>query len=150
MRRRTTVGSGRSSVAGSARVAAIVGSLVLLGLIGYGVYRMRAAPASNGTAPAPGVLEVASDSSEGSVISAVAPVLLSPEARVAAERYRCVCGCNDPLGECTCTQSPGSVEMKEHLEALVEQHRSVQEVDQGMIDRYGEQVLLSNPPATPD
>ena len=135
---------------GSLNLAALVGGLILLGLVSYGVYRMRSAPAPSpdpgASVPGPEDVGASTDSSDGSVISAVAPVRLSPEARVAVERYRCVCGCNDPLSECTCTQTPGSVDMKEHLQNLVDEGRSIQEVDQGMIDRYGEQVMRSNPP----
>ncbi len=145
--RRVSGGDRTGGVAGSVNVAAIVGAVVVLGLIAYGVYRMREAPS-----PPPAPIDAAGEDAplEGTPITAVAPVALSPEARVAVERYRCVCGCNDPLSECTCSQSPGSIEMKNHLQDLVDRGLSMSAVDEGMVAAYGDQVLLTNSPAGDD
>lgn len=81
----------------------------------------------------------------GTPITAQAPPRLSPEASILAERYRCVCGCNDPLGLCTCTLARGSVEMKATLEDLAGKHLLPAEIDRAMTEKYGAAVLLSNP-----
>ncbi len=77
---------------------------------------------------------------------ATLPDALSPEARIISERYRCICGCDDPLSTCTCTNTPGSRDMKAHLQELVASGKSSRDIDQGMIDKYGAQVLLSESP----
>ncbi len=134
---------------GAANIKAVIGGAILIVLVAYGLYRMGGAPA-----------EVATDSSvdsappvtlaTGTPIRASAPVALSPRARMAAERYRCICGCNDTLGECTCTRTPGSIDMNEHLMDLVDRGLTMTQVDEGMVAKYGDQVLLSNPPAAGD
>jgi cytochrome c-type biogenesis protein CcmH/NrfF len=40
--------------------------------------------------------------------------------------------------------------MKEHLMDLVERGLTMTQVDEGMVAKYGDQVLLSNPPAAGD
>ncbi len=134
---------------GAANIKAVVGGAILIALVAYGLYRMAGAPA-----------EVETDASvdaaaavtpfTGTPIQASAPIALSPKARIAAERYRCICGCNDTLGECTCTRTPGSIDMKEHLVELVDRGLTMTQVDEGMVAKYGDQVLLSNPPAAGD
>jgi hypothetical protein len=62
-----------------------------------------------------------------------------------AERYRCVCGCNDPLGLCTCRLSRGSEEMKTELKTLTDQHLLPEEIDRAMTAKFGAAALLSNP-----
>jgi cytochrome c-type biogenesis protein CcmH/NrfF len=84
----------------------------------------------------------------GTAITA-ASVALSPEAQIATERYRCVCSCNDPLSVCTCVQKPGSIDMKEYVQELVDQKKTPAEIDRAMVERYGEGVLLSQPPPAP-
>lgn len=130
-------------------MAVVVGGLILVVLIAYGLYRIGANPhpetADATTGAAPPVMPIT-----GTPITASAPMVLSPQARIAAERYRCVCGCNDPLAECTCTRRPGSIEMKEHLQDLVNRELTMTQIDEEMVSTYGDQVLLSNPPAGED
>ena len=76
---------------------------------------------------------------------AAATVKLTPEAQIATERYRCVCGCNDALSVCTCTQTPGSIDMKEYVQEQVNLGKSPAEIDQAMVEKYGAGSLLSNP-----
>ena len=139
-------GSGAPSSADGARgtnIAVIAAGVILIGLVAVAVYRMNRTnhPSGNGIVSVDG----SGAPVTGSTVSAPLPVDLSPQAQVASERYRCVCGCNDPLSECTCTQTPGSYDMKEHLQSLVDAGMSLEELDQGMVERYGDQALLSNP-----
>ncbi len=99
----------------------------------------RGAPAAR-EQPAP-----AETPATGTPIVAQAPMRLSPEANIMAERYRCVCGCNDPLGLCTCRLSRGSEEMKTALKALTDQHLLPEEIDRAMTATFGAAALLSNP-----
>ena len=141
-------GDGRRQ-AGAVNIKAVVGGAILIALVAYGLYRMGGAPAGVATDSA---LDAAAPATPltGTPIQASDPIALSPQARMAAERYRCICGCNDVLGECTCTRTPGSVDMKEYLVELVDRGLTMTQVDAGMVAKYGDQVLLSNPPATGD
>jgi hypothetical protein len=87
----------------------------------------------------------------GAAVAAIVPFHLSPEASIVAERYRCVCGCADPLNVCTCDMTPGSNEMKRALQQLVDRKMTPEEIDRAMVETYGPVVLLSNPapPAVP-
>jgi hypothetical protein len=127
----------------SAALAVVIGGIVLIGVIGYAFYRKNAATAAAPAAPeAP-----AAAGAEGGVPITAVSVDLSPEASIATERYRCVCSCNDPLSVCTCTQTPGSIDMKQYVQELVAAGRTPAEMDAAMVARYGAAVLLSNPPA---
>lgn len=79
--------------------------------------------------------------------SVTSPVLreISPETRVVAERFRCVCGCPDVISVCRCSQDPGGITMMNYLQGLVDRGLSVEEIDRAMVDRYGEEVLLFVP-----
>ena len=127
----------------SAALAVVVGGVILIGLIAFAYHRKNAA-----TVPAPVADARPADAAalpEGTPITAVA-VTLTPEAAIATERYRCVCSCNDPLSICTCTQTPGSIDMKRYVQELVNGKKTPAEMDQAMLARYGEAVLLTNPP----
>lgn len=132
-------------------IAALAGAVLLIGLVSFAVYR-RSHPAG---APAGGpeaggaTAPVAAGSEEGTEISAPVPIHLSPEASIVAERYRCICGCNDPLNVCTCTRTPGSRDMKLYVQQLVNDKKPPAEIDALMVDRYGEAVLLSAPVTPP-
>ena len=79
--------------------------------------------------------------SKGAEISAVATdIMLSPQARILAERLVCVCGCNDILATCTCAETPGSRDMKKYLQQLVDEGKNPVEVENAMVARYGEAV----------
>ena len=67
---------------------------------------------------------------------------LSPETKIAASRFRCVCGCPDDLLSCSCQKDPGGITMKNHLQDLVEQGLTNEEIDREMVKAYGEEVLL--------
>jgi cytochrome c-type biogenesis protein CcmH/NrfF len=70
---------------------------------------------------------------------------ISPETRVVAERFRCVCGCPDVVAVCRCSQDPGGITMMNFLQGLVDRGLSVEEIDRAMVDKYGEEVLLFVP-----
>ena len=79
--------------------------------------------------------------SKGTVITAVAEdVMLTPKARLLAERLNCVCGCNDVLATCTCSENPGSHDMKKYLQQLVDEGKNPSEVEEAMVARYGAAV----------
>ena len=139
-------------------LVAVAGAVILIGLVSFALYR-RSHSASQVTEPVPTAGEPAAGQDAGGAatgtpvggtpIAAPLPVRLSPEASIVAERYRCICSCNDPLNVCTCTRTPGSRDMKMYVQELVNQKKSGKEVDQEMIARYGAGVLLSNPPPIP-
>ncbi|MCZ6695780.1 MAG: hypothetical protein O7A63_04485 [Acidobacteria bacterium] len=135
--------------AGAVKIVVVVGGVILIALVAYGLYRMGAAP-SEGAIDLPVEVAVPVTPFTGIPITASAPAALSPQARVAVERYRCVCGCDDRLGECTCKQTPGSIDMKEHLQDLVNRGLTMTQIDEGMVAQYGDQALLSNPPTVGD
>jgi cytochrome c-type biogenesis protein CcmH/NrfF len=123
--------------------AVVVGGVILIALIAFAFYRRNTATApTRAPEPAAGAPEVPA----GTPVTAVS-VHLSPEAAIATERYRCVCSCNDPLSVCTCTQTPGSIDMKQTVQDLVDRKKTPAEMDAAMVAKYGDAVLLSNPPA---
>ncbi len=137
-------GSDRSSERrGSTHVAAIAGSVILVGLVAFSLYR-RSLPSAEAGSTGP-VVEGTLEGSDGTLIKSVVPVVLSPEASIIVERYRCICSCDDPLSICTCKQTPGSIDMKAHLQELVDQKKSVEEIDKAMVEKYGQEVMLSQP-----
>jgi len=68
-------------------------------------------------------------------------VSLSPQARLMAERFVCVCGCNDILSTCNCKETPGSIDMKKYLQELVSDGKTPAEVEAAMVARYGDKVI---------
>jgi cytochrome c-type biogenesis protein CcmH/NrfF len=126
----------------SVNLGVVAGVVILVGLIAFAVYRQRGnVPTAASEAPP---AQRAETVAAGTAISA-ATVNLSPEGQIAAERYRCICGCNDPLSVCTCTRTPGSIDMKQHVQDQVDQRKTPAEIDQAMVAKYGAAVLLSNP-----
>ena len=106
--------------------------------------------AGGAEAPAPGTDAAAKGNpvkSEvaGTPIVAQAPIRLSPEANILAERYRCVCGCNDPLGLCNCRLARGSEEMRNYEKELADQHLLPEEADRAMTQKLGAAALLKTP-----
>jgi hypothetical protein len=130
-------------------VAAIAGALVLVGLVGVALYRRSTGKTASPAPPeaAAGAPDTASppDATSGTTIAVKAPVHLSPEAAILAERYRCVCGCNDSLPVCTCRNPNGSEDMKTFLQDLARQGLAPEEADRKMSERFGAGALLSNP-----
>lgn len=148
-------GAPRMGATRSMPIAAIAGALVLVGLVGIALYRRSAGPSA---ATGDGAADVAAgegaagteDASGtatggGGTIAVKAPTMLTPEAAILAERYRCVCGCNDPLGVCTCRLPGGSEDMKIFLQGLARQGLAPAEVDREMATKFGAAALLSNP-----
>jgi len=141
----------------SFNLAAVAGGIVLIGLLAFSLYR-RGTPAPTG-APADAAHPEAAQKGAapgdtppppgGGVITQVVPVRMSPEASIVAERFRCVCGCNESLGACTCNKTPGSNEMKTFLQQQVDQKKGGTEIDQAMIEKWGPQALLTAAPAAP-
>jgi cytochrome c-type biogenesis protein CcmH/NrfF len=79
---------------------------------------------------------------EGGLITASAEdVALSPQARLLAERFQCVCGCGDILSTCSCLQTPGSRDMKRLLQRLVDEGKSPTEIKTEMVAVYGQAAL---------
>jgi LPXTG-motif cell wall-anchored protein len=135
-------------------VAVLAGAVVLIGLVAFALYRRNhagpAQPATEAGAPAAQPAD-ASAPEQGTTITAQIPIHLTPEASIIAERYRCVCSCNDPLSVCTCSKTPGSRDMKQYVQELVNQKKSGKEIDAAMAARYGPNVLIgaSAPAPTP-
>jgi hypothetical protein len=123
-------------------IPALLLVLIAAAAAGFFLYRRGSvsatpAPAAGG-APAPAAL------------IANSPVLLNAKASLIADRYRCLCGeCSDTLGKCTCTRDKGSNEMKATLNALAGAKKSVAEIDQAMVKRYGPKVMAPGAAATP-
>ena len=79
---------------------------------------------------------------KGQTIEAQAEdVMLSPPARLLAERYMCVCGCGDILATCSCNKTPGSRDMKQLLQKLVDEGKSPSEIKTEMVAVYGQAAL---------
>jgi hypothetical protein len=130
-------------------MAAIAGAVILAGLVGFALYRRMSPavpPPPGGPAPA-SVPAAAADPNQpaGTEIVATPPFRLSPEASILAERYRCVCGCNDTLSVCTCKNPKGSDDMKKTLQALADQRKTPEEADAVMEQTFGPAALLKNP-----
>jgi len=100
-------------------------------------------PAAGAAPAAPGADDVLPEAgSRDGVVTAVADtIVLNPRARLLAERFKCVCGCNDILSTCTCSKTPGSRDMKLYLQQLVDEDRSPAEIQSAMVERYGGDVL---------
>jgi hypothetical protein len=130
----------------------VAGAVVLIGLVAFALYRNSlpgapSAPPASSPTPAPG--GGTQSPAQGTPITAPLPVRLTPEASIIAERYRCVCSCNDPLNVCTCSKTPGSRDMRLYVQQLVDKKMSGPEIDKAMIDRYGAGVLIPSAAATP-
>jgi len=93
-------------------------------------------PTSGLTGSIPEVMPTA-----GEVTAVMSVVPLSPQARLLAERFQCVCGCKDILATCVCEKTPGSRDMKRYLQALVNEGKSPAEVEGAMVARYGPSVI---------
>jgi hypothetical protein len=130
-------------------LVALAGAVILIGLVAFAAYRRgdQAGPPPPEAAAAPPAESTGPE--QGTVITAQVPVHLTPEASIIAERYRCICGCNDPLNVCTCSNTPGSRDMKMYVQELVNEAKSVKEIDERMVGRYGQAVLLSVPAPSP-
>ncbi|HYV18508.1 MAG TPA: cytochrome c-type biogenesis protein CcmH [Verrucomicrobiae bacterium] len=128
-------------------VAALAGAVVLIGLVGFALYRRSTTstpvsaetPATEASGSAPATDE------HGTPIIAKAPPRLSPEAAILAERYRCICGCNDNLSVCTCKNPNGSEDMKRAVQDLAAQGKTPEEADVAMEEKFGAACLLKNP-----
>lgn len=95
------------------------------------------------TAGRPPSAQAASAPPPGTLIASVT-VQLKPKAAIIADRYNCLCGdCHDTLGACTCTRDRGSNEMKTALNQIVEEKKTLEEIDAAMVARYGSRVLVS-------
>ena len=126
-------------------VAALAGAVVLVGLVGFALYR-RSTTSAPGTAGTPAGTETgAPEDITGTPIVAQTPFRLSPEASILAERYRCICGCNDNLSVCTCRNTNGSEDMKRHLQGLANEGKTPDEADAAMEAKFGPACLLKNP-----
>lgn len=79
---------------------------------------------------------------QGQTIEAqVEDVALTPQARLLAERFMCVCGCGDILSTCSCLKTPGSRDMKQLLQRLVDEGKSPSEIKTEMVAVYGQAAL---------
>ncbi len=146
----TTPAAGRP--AGGPRVinlAVVAGAIVLIGVVAFALYLRGHALPPAAEAPAPAPAATPETPLQGTPITAQLPVRLSPEASIVAERYRCVCSCKDPLNVCTCTKTPGSRDMRQYVQQLVDQKKTAGEIDRAMVTRYGATVLIAEATATP-
>jgi hypothetical protein len=135
-----------------ANLVVVAGAVVLIGLVAFALYR-KSHPATPGAAPEPSATPAPAAGTEnpaqGTPIAAPLPVRLSPEASIIAERYRCVCSCNDLLNVCTCSKTPGSRDMRLYVQELVNAKKTGQEIDAAMVSRYGSGVLIAAAPPAP-
>jgi cytochrome c-type biogenesis protein CcmH/NrfF len=141
----------RSQIAGVAAVGALV---VLTGVAFYSSRQAAApsasaSPAGSAATPAPEPEATNAPSSteippvkagKGVVTAQIEDVMLTPKARLLAERFKCVCGCGDILAACTCKMTPGSRDMKKYLQELVNEGKTPSEVEAAMVERYGAAV----------
>lgn len=129
--------------------AAVAGLVLLVGIVGFALVRRQspqgARPQPEGEQTEAVQAEAEQPAAETNLIKAEVRAALSPEARIMTERYRCVCGCDDRLSVCTCENRPGSRDMKAYVEELVSSGKSIAEVDRAMVERYGEQVMFTEP-----
>ena len=121
--------------------AAVAGLVLLVGIVGFALVRRQDPQPAR---PQPETEQPAA-TADSTMIKAEVSVVLSPEARIMTERYRCVCGCEDRLSVCTCDNTPGSRDMKAYVEELVSARKSIPEVDRAMVERYGELVMFTEP-----
>jgi len=142
-------GGGAPRTSRPVNLAALAGALIMIGLVAYAAYRrgQQTAPPPPDAATAPAAESTGPDL--GTAITAQVPIHLTPEASIIAERYRCICGCNDPLNVCTCSKTPGSRDMKMYVQQLVNESKTGKEIDDLMVARYGKEVLLSVPAPSP-
>ncbi|MFQ5718464.1 MAG: hypothetical protein ACE5IK_02845 [Acidobacteriota bacterium] len=69
-----------------------------------------------------------------------------PRVQQAARGYRCLCGCPHDLAVCPCNEQPiGAVTMLTYLQKLLDSDADVRAQNAGMVERYGERVLLHTP-----
>ena len=135
-----------------ANLVVVAGAVVLIGLVAFALYRNShpgapAAPPGPAATPAPAA--GTENPAQGTPIAAPLPVRLTPEASILAERYRCVCSCNDPLNVCTCTKTPGSRDMRLYVQELVDKKKTGAEIDAAMVGRYGPAVLIASAAPAP-
>lgn len=138
------------------RIVGFAALAALVILVGAAVWSSREAAPGDPGAPAvpldaglPGVEQPSLTQSvptlprqQGSIVSAtIEDVVLSPQARLLAERFQCVCGCEDILATCTCKETPGSRDMKQYLQELVNGGKTPAEVESAMVARYGQNVI---------
>ncbi len=142
----------------NARVIGIVALATLVALVGYSFYAgaRRGASASRQIEEKTGTDLIANPAStvqsdmpratddvpklpeRGKTITAAVEVVnLSPAARMLAEKIQCVCGCKDILAACNCGETPGSRDMKQYLQQLVNDGKNPTEVVSLMEERYG-------------
>jgi Cytochrome C biogenesis protein len=137
----------------SVNLAAVAGGIVLIGLVAFALYRKERPVAPPITVPPAGAAAAAEPNApavlEGTAIGVPIPMHLTPEAAIIAERYRCVCGCNLPLNACTCSNTPGSRDMKALVQQLVDEKKTGAEIDAAMVARFGEKALMSHPAPSP-
>lgn len=138
------------------QIAGLAAAGALAALAGVAVYSSRegapaaaaARPPESTTTPLPGTPSTpsagepnAGTPGEGSLITArIEEIMLTPQARILAERLKCICGCDDILATCSCTKTPGSRDMKKYLQQLVDEGKTPADVEAAMVARYGEAV----------
>ena len=126
--------------ASSRRKAKLAGVLVIaLAVAAAGLLLLR----QRGSAPGAAVSSASPDAGTPAGLNAVAaPVKLSPEATLVADRFKCLCGdCQDTLGKCTCTRDKGSNDMKTALNRNVVEKKTLAEIEAAMVEKFGPKVL---------
>ncbi len=132
----------------SAKMVLFLVLALVLVIAGFLLFSRRGAP-GKAAPPAASTPQAASSPKPGSLVVG-APVNLSPQAILVADRYRCLCGqCQDTLGKCTCTRDKGSNDMKAALNKIVALKKTLAEIDAAMVQNFGPGVLVSNPPSPP-
>ncbi len=113
----------------------------LVALAGVGIYSARRAPPGAAIVTAAPDAPAAGADGGASVTATIADVILSPQARIIAEGLKCVCGCDDVLADCVCEETPGSRDMKQYVQQLVNEGKSAAQVRDAMVARYGAAAL---------
>lgn len=136
---------GGSSKSRAARLLCVVLLLPAFALIGCGE-TTDPAPGSETAVVAPtqgtSLTQEVPAIDQGQTIEAqVEDVALTPQARMLAERYMCVCGCGDILSTCSCLKTPGSRDMKQLLQRLVDEGKSPSEIKTEMVAVYGQAAI---------
>jgi cytochrome c-type biogenesis protein CcmH/NrfF len=58
------------------------------------------------------------------------------------KELNCVCGCKMELAPCTCDERRGAQEIRRSVQTLVQQGVSRPEIIKGLMEKYGEAILI--------
>jgi cytochrome c-type biogenesis protein CcmH/NrfF len=134
-------------------ILAVLTASVLLGVVAMQAYMGRTAKdaAAPAQAPSPSTTQAVPPQASKPVFEQditvplpQAPVELSQRAKILATEFYCLCkdNCNMVLLDCQCLDNPGQREMKQFLQALVDQEKKSEEIREAMVAKYGPSVKI--------